>query len=384
MAVRAGARVVTVERMGSRFDVLVPNEEPAEAATRILSEAMATTAVPPKPFKTSAPRFLRRDFFGRSSSRIANYVAPPIDPTASQASELARAVLELLDQRKQLHREIEELQMKKDSETRDSAAASDSALQAALASAAAARAAEGAAETAKTAAESRVVALEKRLADVLAQVVPAVAAEQSAPPSGAPAPAEAALSAPEVAAIAAPEDDPAAPAPAPATAPPIESTPALALSEGLTLPAAVEQDEATDKWDLVAWVESAGVHRVIAAALKRGLITQHGVDEDAFGDQALACVRGLNSREELAKLLRTTALIEGITDIVWSSVQNLQAAGAETNEELQSKFAGAIEMSYSGLDTFFGGMLPSLLERTVRCACLTRLWCGFRQLQCIR
>ena len=31
-------------------------------------------------------------------------------------------------------------------------------------------------------------------------------------------------------------------------------------------------------------------------------------------------------------------------------------AGAASSEEIQSKFAGSIEMNFSGLDTFFGGL----------------------------
>ena len=37
-------------------------------------------------------------------------------------------------------------------------------------------------------------------------------------------------------------------------------------------------------------------------------------------------------------------------------MQTLQAAGAATATEIASKFAGATELSYSGLDTFFAGL----------------------------
>mmetsp|Transcript_44098 Transcript_44098/g.129973 ORF Transcript_44098/g.129973 Transcript_44098/m.129973 type:complete len:80 (-) Transcript_44098:106-345(-) len=61
--------------------------------------------------------------------------------------------------------------------------------------------------------------------------------------------------------------------------------------------------------------------------------------------------------------------MEALIDLVWGEVATLQRAGAATITEVQSKFAGAIELSYSGLDTFFGGLEsvigspnPKLLE----------------------
>ena len=41
---------------------------------------------------------------------------------------------------------------------------------------------------------------------------------------------------------------------------------------------------------------------------------------------------------------------------MWAQVLELKEGGAATAVEVQSKFAGAIELSYSGLDTFFGGL----------------------------
>ena len=46
----------------------------------------------------------------------------------------------------------------------------------------------------------------------------------------------------------------------------------------------------------------------------------------------------------------------GLSDLLWSAIVTLQRAGAATSEEVQGKFAGSIELSYSGLDTFFGGL----------------------------
>jgi hypothetical protein len=58
----------------------------------------------------------------------------------------------------------------------------------------------------------------------------------------------------------------------------------------------------------------------------------------------------------LASSLRVDALVEGILDTLWDHVATLQGADAATSDEVHSKFAGAIEMAYTGLDTFFGGL----------------------------
>ena len=48
--------------------------------------------------------------------------------------------------------------------------------------------------------------------------------------------------------------------------------------------------------------------------------------------------------------------MDGILDLMWGEVEKLQRAGAATDAEIASKFAGSVEMSYSGLDTFFAGL----------------------------
>ena len=67
-------------------------------------------------------------------------------------------------------------------------------------------------------------------------------------------------------------------------------------------------------------------------------------------EAALSRIKELKNRSELAKLLRTGAMIEGIIDRLWEEVQVLQRTGAATNAEIQSKFAGQIEASYQGAD----------------------------------
>lgn len=175
----------------------------------------------------------------------------------------------------------------------------------------------------------------------------------------------------------------------------------------LTLP---EDDSsgASDKWNLPKWSRGAGVHRVIAAALQQamadmglGADTEASVAEaaaalaatktsaaakatvaeenaaaamveevaarealeaalakarQAQADAVLCFLKGLNGRGELDALLRTEAVMDGLVDLLWQEVMQLQTAGAPTSKDIQGKFAGSIEMSYSGLDTFFGGL----------------------------
>ena len=104
--------------------------------------------------------------------------------------------------------------------------------------------------------------------------------------------------------------------------------------------------DTSDTWSLASWVQGTGVHRVIAEAMQRS------------GEDDLAFVRALKSRDELAARLQTVT--ERVVDKLWREAQTLQEAGVATEAEMQGKFAGAIELSYGGLDTFYGG-----LERVV-------------------
>ena len=67
-------------------------------------------------------------------------------------------------------------------------------------------------------------------------------------------------------------------------------------------------------------------------------------------------LRGLKDPSELAKLIREETTLGALTDLVWDEVTRLQSAVAATSSELQSKFAGSIELSYQGLDAFSGGL----------------------------
>ena len=164
---------------------------------------------------------------------------------------------------------------------------------------------------------------------------------------------------------------------------------------------------ASDKWNLPKWSRGAGVHRVVAAALQQAMVDKGlGADAEASvaeaaaaftaaqdvaaastaaeenaaaetveevaatealeaaldkarqaqADAVLCFLKGLNGRGELDALLRTEAVMDGLVDLLWQEVMQLQTAGAPTSKDIQGKFAGSIEMSYSGLDTFFGGL----------------------------
>lgn len=109
-----------------------------------------------------------------------------------------------------------------------------------------------------------------------------------------------------------------------------------------------------DQWSINSWAKAIGIHRVITAALQQPLVAQHGADDPSV---AFAHVKSLASRDEVAKLVRTDVLAEAIVDLVWQHVQELHAATEPpTTASMQNKFAGAIELSYGGLDTFFGGL----------------------------
>ena len=74
-----------------------------------------------------------------------------------------------------------------------------------------------------------------------------------------------------------------------------------------------------DTWNLASWVQGTGVHRVIAEAMQRS------------GEDDLAFVRALKSRDELAARLQTVT--ERVVDKLWREAQTLQEAGVATEAE---------------------------------------------------
>ena len=114
-----------------------------------------------------------------------------------------------------------------------------------------------------------------------------------------------------------------------------------------------EDDTALDEWSISSWLGSAKVHRVVAAALQAQVVAQRCANDTAA---ARGFIQGLQSRDDVASLLDTRRCMRSLIDLVWEEVQKLQRDGAATSREIASKFVGAIELEYSGLDTFFGGL----------------------------
>ena len=119
------------------------------------------------------------------------------------------------------------------------------------------------------------------------------------------------------------------------------------------LPLPSEDGGASDQWNLVSWLAGAGLHRVVAGAIQRA-VHQPGLGNSP--EDTLRFVRGLKDRSELAKLIHEEETLETLIDLVWGEVATLQRTGAATSSEMKSKFAGSIELSYDGLDSFFGGL----------------------------
>jgi hypothetical protein len=108
-----------------------------------------------------------------------------------------------------------------------------------------------------------------------------------------------------------------------------------------------------EAWSTVQWAKGAGVHRAVAAALLAPLAAEQRADVPGA---ALEYVKGLTSREQVAQLLGTGNFQATLVELVWNELRTLQSVGAATSKDMESKFAGAVALSYSGLDTFFGGL----------------------------
>ena len=131
----------------------------------------------------------------------------------------------------------------------------------------------------------------------------------------------------------------------PAAAVPVEVRPRPVEAAPLVLSA----EEGEGRWTLTSWARGAGVHRAVGAALEAAL---GGRSEGSTFDALVA----LESEEELYGLLDTPRLTSCLAGMLWGELLTLREASAPSAEELASKFAGSIELSYSGLDTFFGGL----------------------------
>ena len=104
-----------------------------------------------------------------------------------------------------------------------------------------------------------------------------------------------------------------APAQGPSTSPPANQS----TGAKVTTPPKDDDEGTPGKWNLLAWVRGAGVHRVITAALKQG-IADKGLGNDS--DAALEFVRGLKDKNEVDSLLRTEAVTGGLRDLLYSEI----------------------------------------------------------------
>ena len=108
-----------------------------------------------------------------------------------------------------------------------------------------------------------------------------------------------------------------------------------------------------EAWSTVQWAKGAGIHRAVAAALLAPLAAEQRA---SVPGAALEYVKGLTSREQVAQLLGTGNFLATLVELVWNELLTLQSVGAATSKDMENKFAGAVALSYSGLDTFFGGL----------------------------
>lgn len=102
------------------------------------------------------------------------------------------------------------------------------------------------------------------------------------------------------------------------------------------------------KWTACGWMASLGIASPVARALFDGR------DDDLQAMRALASTMG--SVKAVAERLQAGHVVEKLAAQLHPALAELSSAEAAGGGDLQSKFAGAIEMSYSGLDTFYGGL----------------------------
>ena len=96
------------------------------------------------------------------------------------------------------------------------------------------------------------------------------------------------------------------------------------------------------------------MERVLAAALQPA--TAEGQDKGAV---ALALLRGMKDRSEMARLVRKPEVMEAILDLMWGGAESLNAAEAATTAELHDKFVTdgkGFNLNMGNLSTFFGGL----------------------------
>lgn len=105
-------------------------------------------------------------------------------------------------------------------------------------------------------------------------------------------------------------------------------------------------------WKLSDWLSSVGVAKVLAEALLGGAT---GSGEGTQLEQTRSIAGEATTEQTIAERLQLGRACEMLAELLLPELRKLTQAHA-IDSDTQSKFAGAIELSYGGLDTFFGGL----------------------------
>ena len=132
------------------------------------------------------------------------------------------------------------------------------------------------------------------------------------------------------------------------------------LAEEVPLELPPEEESDSGELTVLSWTKGLGVHRAVAAALQAPLLTPPLVSPEIAPEitpgAALERIKSL-TREQVTQLLSTRSFVAALVKLIWKDLSKLPSlAEASSSKVLESKFAGAVELSYSGLDTFFGGL----------------------------
>ena len=124
----------------------------------------------------------------------------------------------------------------------------------------------------------------------------------------------------------------------------------------------LEEESESGELTVLSWTKGLGVHRAVAAALQAPLLAPELASPEIAPEIApgapLERIKNL-TREQVTQRLSTRSFVGALVELVWndlSKLPGLAEASSSTSKVLESKFAGAVELSYSGLDTFFGGL----------------------------
>ena len=114
-------------------------------------------------------------------------------------------------------------------------------------------------------------------------------------------------------------------------------------------PRARPEASTSGKWTAQAWITSLGIAPPIISALLDG-----DTSDELLAMRSL--VAKLGSPTALAEHLRAGRVETNLAERLYPALVELAQVGPADEGHLQSKFAGAIEMSYAGLNTFYGGL----------------------------